>query len=187
MKLSDCIHQYFDQYLPQIKGASDDTIKSYRSAFTLFLSFAAQDLSVPVKELDVEHITPTLIFAFLEHLEDQRNNLPRTRNSRLAAIKSLFKMIRLMYPEYRKIADRIFNIPQKRCSRPLIGYMTEDEILKVFQSVDLKRNKAFEITPFSIFSMIQAPGPVSWQPSTLTTLTLRKKPLPLWEKEIVIG
>jgi len=143
MRLSVCIHQYFDQYLPQIKGASDHTIKSYRSAFTLFLSFAAQDLSLPVKELDVEHLTPTLIFAFLDHLEDQRNNLPRTRNSRLAAIKSLLKMIRLMYPEYRKIADRIFNIPQKRFSRPLIGYMTEDEILKVFQSVDLKRKQGF--------------------------------------------
>ncbi|OEU77140.1 MAG: hypothetical protein BA864_08640 [Desulfuromonadales bacterium C00003093] len=187
MKLSACIHQYFDQYLPQIIGASDDTIKSYRSAFTLFLSFAAQDLSVPVKKLDVEHLTPSLIFAFLDHLENQRNNIPTTRNSRLAAIKSLFKMIRLMYPEYRKIADRIFNIPQKRCSRPLIGYMTEDEILKVFQSVDLKKKRVFEITPSSIFSMIQAPGPVSWQLSTLTILTSRKEPLPLWGKEIVIG
>ncbi|HDL19827.1 MAG TPA: integrase [Nitrospirae bacterium] len=165
MKLSACIHQYFDQYLLQIIGASDDTIKSYRSAFTLFLSFAAQHLSVPVKELNVEHLTPTLIFAFLEHLEDHRNNLPRSRNSRLAAIKSLFKMIRLMHPEYRKTADRILNIPQKRFSRPLIGYMTEDEILKVFQSVDLKRKQGFR--DYTILHLLYDSGARASEMATL--------------------
>jgi len=167
MKLSACIHQYFDQYLLQIIGASEDTIKSYRSAFTLFLSFAAQHLSVPVKELDVEHLTPTLIFAFLEHLENHRNNLPRSRNSRLAAIKSLFKMIRLMHPEYRKLADRIFNIPQKRFSRPLIGYMTEDEIFKVFQSVDLKTKQGFR--DYTILHLLYDSGA---RASELATLNL---------------
>ncbi len=165
MKLSVCIHQYFDQYLLQIIGASDDTIKSYRSAFTLFLSFAAQHLSIPVKELNVEHLTPTLIFAFLEHLEDHRNNLPRSRNGRLAAIKSLFKMIRLMYPEYRKTADRILNIPQKRFSRPLIGYMTEDEILKVFQSVDLKRKQGFR--DYTILHLLYDSGARASEMATL--------------------
>ena len=51
MKLTICIHQYFDQYLPRIKGASNETIDSYRDAFTLFLAFAAQYLAVATKEL----------------------------------------------------------------------------------------------------------------------------------------
>jgi hypothetical protein len=34
MKLSTCLHQFFDQYLPQIKGSADNTIKAYRDAFT---------------------------------------------------------------------------------------------------------------------------------------------------------
>jgi len=41
MTLADCIQIYFDQYLPHIKGASQQTIASYRQAFTLFLKFAA--------------------------------------------------------------------------------------------------------------------------------------------------
>ncbi len=51
MKLTICIHQYFDQYLPRIKGASNETIDSYRDAFTLFLAFSAQHLKVATKEL----------------------------------------------------------------------------------------------------------------------------------------
>ncbi len=143
MKLIICIHQYFDQYLPRIKGASNETIDSYRDAFTLFLSFASQHLKVANRKLKIENLTPDLIFAFLDHLEDHRNNGARTRNSRLAAIRSLSKMIRLMYPEYRETAELMLNIPQKRYRKRLIGYLTPDEMLKVFQSVDLKKKQGF--------------------------------------------
>jgi integrase/recombinase XerD len=143
MKLSTCLHQFFDQYLPRIKGASDETINSYRQSFTLFLKFAAACQNQAVKDIQVKHLTTDLIFDFLNHLEEQRKNCPRTRNSRLAALKSLAKMIRLMYPEYRKTAEMLLNIPQKRWQKPLIGFLTHDEVLKVFGSVDLKIKEGF--------------------------------------------
>jgi site-specific recombinase XerD len=143
MKLSICLHQFFDQYLPRIKGASDETINSYRQSFTLFLKFAAVRQKQAVKDIQVEHLTTDLIFDFLNHLEEQRKNVARTRNSRLAAIKSLAKMIRLLYQEYRKTAEMLLNIPQKRWQKPLIGFLTHDEVLKVLGSVDLKRKDGF--------------------------------------------
>ena len=143
MKLSTCLHQFFDQYLPRIKGASDETINSYRQSFTLFLKFAAAYQKLAVKDIQVEHLTADLIFNFLNHLEEQRKNCARTRNSRLAAIKSLAKMIRLIYPEYRKTAEMLLNIPQKRWQKPLIGFLTHDEVLKVLGSVDLKSKEGF--------------------------------------------
>ena len=143
MKLSICLHQFFDQYLPRIKGASDETIKSYRQSFTLFLKFAAAFKNQAVKDIHVEHLAPDLIFDFLNHLEEQRENCTRTRNSRLAALKSLAKMIRLQYPEHLQIAEMLLNIPQKRWLKPLIGFLTHDEVLKVFGSVDLKKKDGF--------------------------------------------
>ncbi|MBC2695936.1 MAG: tyrosine-type recombinase/integrase [Desulfobacteraceae bacterium] len=53
------------------------------------------------------------------------------------------KMIRLMYPEYRETAELMLNIPQKRYRKRLIDYLTPDEILKVFQSVDLTEKQGF--------------------------------------------
>ncbi len=143
MKLSICLHQFFDQYLPRIKGASDETTNSYRQSFTLFLKFAAVCQNQAVKDIQVEHLTADLIFDFLNHLEEQRKNCARTRNSRLASLKSLAKMIRLLYPEHRKTAEMLLNIPQKRWQKPLIGFLTHDEVLKIFGSVDLKRKDGF--------------------------------------------
>ncbi|MEA3222129.1 MAG: tyrosine-type recombinase/integrase [Thermodesulfobacteriota bacterium] len=143
MKLSSCIHQFFDKYLPHIKGASRHTIKAYRDTFTLFLPFAANYCSIKIESLMVNHLTPELILAFLDNLEQQRKNLAKTRNHRLAALKSLAGMIRFMYPEKRELADKILNIPQKRTQKQLIGFLYQEEILKVFQTIDLKKNQGF--------------------------------------------
>jgi len=143
MNLSDSIHQFFDHYLPHLKGAGHQTIASYRDAFTLLLPFAATYHHVPIQHLQVEHLSFDAIVAFLNHIEDQRLNSPRTRNQRLAAIKSFAKMIALIYPDQKNVAQAIRNIPQKRAQKKLIGYLTPDEILKVFQSVDLKQPGGF--------------------------------------------
>jgi site-specific recombinase XerD len=141
MKLSTCIHQFFVQYLPRIKGSSVQTIKAYRDTFTLFVPFAAQHLSVNIASLRMDHLTPDLILAFLDHLESGRKNTARTRNLRLATLKSLAKMIRFMYPQHRQLADRIINIPQKRTQKQLIGFLYPDEILRTFDAVDLKKKQ----------------------------------------------
>jgi len=139
MKLSSCLHQFFGQYLPRIKGVSTHTIKAYRDTFKMFLPFAAKYHSVKTDSLTLDHLSSELILAFLDELERGRKNLAKTRNDRLASLKSFAKMIRFMYPEKRQIAEKIGNIPQKRTQKPLIGFLYQEEILKVFQSVDLKR------------------------------------------------
>jgi site-specific recombinase XerD len=143
MKLSPCIHQFFDHYLPHIKGVSSMTIRSYRDTFRLFLPFAAQYHTVKVKSLRLEHITWELVIAFLDDLQHKRKNIAKTRNQRLAAIKSFSKMMRLFYPEYREIANRILDIPHKRARKLLIGFLYYEEILQVFNCVDLKKPEGF--------------------------------------------
>jgi len=139
MKLKACMYQFFGSYLPRIKGSGEQTIKAYRDAFKLFLPFAAQYLAIKIDSVRVEHLSTGLVLAFLDHLESARNNTARTRNQRLAAIKSLAKMIRFMYPEQRDIAERILNIPQKRTQKQLVGFLHPDEILKVFSGVILTK------------------------------------------------
>jgi integrase/recombinase XerD len=139
MKLAPLLHEFFDRYLPYIKGTSPHTIKGYRDAFKLFLPFAANHHRIKVASLTLDHLSPELILAFLDDLEQDRKNIAKTRNHRLAALKSFTKMIRFMYPEKRELTDRILNIPQKRTQKALVGFLYEEEILKVFQAVDLKK------------------------------------------------
>jgi len=143
MKLTTCLHQFFGNYLPHIKGVSPHTIKAYRDAFTLFIPFAANKLKIKSASLMLDHLTPDLVLAFLADLENNRQNAPVTRNHRLAAIKSLAKMIRFMHPEKRDVVEKILAIPQKRYQRKLIGFLYPDEIFKVMQSVDLNSKEGF--------------------------------------------
>ena len=139
MKLSTCIHQFFDKYLPHIKGVSTHTVRAYRDTFKLFLPFATKHRGIKIESLRVDHLSPELILTFLDDLELNRKNVAKTRNHRLAALKSLAKMIRFMSPEKRELAEKILNIPQKRTQKRLIGFLYPQEIHKVFQSVDLKK------------------------------------------------
>jgi len=143
MKLSTCIHMFFNQYLTHIKGLSPHTVKAYRDAFKILLPFAAKYHGIKIESLRLEHISSDLVLSFLNQLEKKRNNRPVTRNNRLAAIKSFAKMIRLSYPQYHELADTVLNIPQKRSLKPLVGFLYDDEILRVFGSVDIASKEGF--------------------------------------------
>jgi integrase/recombinase XerD len=167
MKLSAVVHQFFDHYLPHIKGVSPCTIRAYRDAFKLLLPFAANHYSIKIRSLRVEHICSQLILFFLDALQRDRKNLPRTRNHRLAAIKSFAKMIRFMYPDHRELADTLLNIPQKRYQKTLIGFLYHDEILKTFEAVDLRRKEGFR--DYALLHLLFDSGA---RASEITTLNL---------------
>ena len=143
MKLSTCIRMFFAQYLTHIRGLSPHTVKAYRDTFKLLLPFAAEYHGIKIESLRLQHISSDLILHFLNQLEKNRNNRPVTRNNRLAAIKSFAKMIRFVYPRQRELAETILNIPQKRSLKPLVGFLYDNEILRIFGSVDIARKEGF--------------------------------------------
>jgi site-specific recombinase XerD len=62
-----------------------------------------------VRDLDRD-----VVLGFLEHVERQRNNGPRTRNARLTAIRSFFRHVAASDPASLAIAQRVIEIPSKR-------------------------------------------------------------------------
>lgn len=143
MNLTSCLHTFFDQYLPKTKGVSKNTIQAYRQTFGLFVPFAAMSLQREAKSLQIEHLTTQLILDFLDHLEVGRNNCARTRGHRLAAFKSLARMIRFLYPEHKDLTERILSIPQKRFIKKFVGFLTHEEVMMVLDAVDLKKSGGF--------------------------------------------
>ncbi|RLC14536.1 MAG: hypothetical protein DRH93_20660 [Deltaproteobacteria bacterium] len=82
MRLSSCLLQYFNQYLPQIKGTSEQSIKTYRQTFSLFLYFLGSYHSIKIKSLKIEHLSAEAILSFLHHLETHRKNTVQTVDCR---------------------------------------------------------------------------------------------------------
>src|SRR5262249_20866484 len=69
-----------------------------------------------------------LLGAFLDHLEQKRDNSARTRNVRLAAIHSFFRYVALHAPEYSGLAQRVLAMPSKRYVRRPICFLTPVEL-----------------------------------------------------------
>jgi site-specific recombinase XerD len=165
MRLSSCLLQYFNQYLPQIKGTSEQSIKTYRQTFSLFLYFLGSYHSIKIKSLKIEHLSAEAILSFLHHLETHRKNTVQTCNNRLAVIKSLAKMIRFMHPDKKHIAQAILNIPQKRAQKKIMGFLYPDEAVKVFKAVDLKKKEG--VRDFAILHLLYDSGARATEIATL--------------------
>ena len=136
--LSVLIETFFQKRLISQRRVSPHTIASYRDTFRLLLVFAQQRVNRPPSQLALKDLSPSLVSDFLDQLEAKRNNTARTRNLRLAAIRSFFRFISLEAPEQSGMIQRVLAIPSKRCQRPLIGYLTRPEVEALLGAVDRK-------------------------------------------------
>jgi site-specific recombinase XerD len=82
---------FFTERLAKQRQASPATVRSYRSTFVLLLRFVQARNGKAPSALDWEDLGVEVISAFLDHLEDERHNSARSRNTRLAALRSLFR------------------------------------------------------------------------------------------------
>ena len=108
-------------------GASPHTIASSRDTFRLLLVFASARLAWTPSQLCVEDLGAALIGAFLEYLEHQRANTPKTRNVRLTAVRALFRFIAFAEPACSLQCQQILAIPNKRHERRTVEFLTEEE------------------------------------------------------------
>lgn len=122
------LQSFFTDRLLSQRNASPHTIASYRDTFRLLLEFAQQHLRQSPSTLSIEKLEAPFIGRFLNHLEKDRGNTPRSRNIRLAAIHSFFKYVALEEPSLGAIAQRILAIPCKRHKTRSIDFLTRSEI-----------------------------------------------------------
>ena len=132
--LGTLVQQFFTHYLQEQRDVSPCTVASYRDTFRLLLGFAEKELGRRPAELVLDSLDADLILSFLEYLEKDRHNTTRTRNSRLASIRSFMHFVSLKEPHALATCEQILAIPVKRYERPLIGYVSREEITAILQA-----------------------------------------------------
>ena len=130
------VQAFFVEHLTQQRALSPQTIAAYRDAFMLFLGFAETRLSRPSATITLADITPELILAFLDHLERERHNSARSRNARLAALRSFLKFAAHRDVSSLQVIERALGVPTKRFERPMLGYLTREQMLAVIGTPD---------------------------------------------------
>lgn len=134
--LAPTLQAFFSDRLIRQRNASPCTVTAYRDTFRLVLRFAEQKTGKQPYELDFADLDAPLMGAFLDHLEDERGNSPRTRNARLAAIHSLYRYAASRHPEHAETIGRVIEIPFKRYERALVSYLDETEIKALLSAPD---------------------------------------------------
>jgi integrase/recombinase XerD len=137
--LAPTLEGFFTQRLMNQKRASSHTIAAYRDTFRLLLGFASQRTGKPPCDLDFGDLDSALVGAFLDYLEHDRHNSIRTRNSRLAAIHSLYRYAALEHPEHAGLIGRVLAIPTKRAERTDIAFLEPEEINALLAAPDRAR------------------------------------------------
>jgi site-specific recombinase XerD len=128
VSLASPLERFFTQRLMQQRQASPHTIGSYRDTFRQLLKFAEKRLYKMPSRLNFEEIDAPLISAFLDDLQKSRGITARTRNIRLAAIRSFFRFAAFEMPGNLAQIQRVLAIPSKRYARRQIGYLTRPEV-----------------------------------------------------------
>lgn len=118
---------FFTERMARQRQASPRTIASYRDAFRLLLAYVQERNGIKPSELEWPDLDASVIAAFLDHLEVERGNSARTRNSRLTAIRSLFSYAATRHPEHAAVLQRVLAIPPKRFDKADVSFLTPEE------------------------------------------------------------
>lgn len=128
---------FFCQHLIQQKNVSPKTVTAYKEAFKLFLRYAEQKLRKSPAQIDLPDFTAETVLSFLNYLEKERQNTVRSRNLRLAALRSFAHFVLAFHaPESAPQIQRILSIPMKRFDRPLLGFLSPQEMQAVLDAPD---------------------------------------------------
>jgi integrase/recombinase XerD len=130
------LQQFFLDRLIQQRNVSNQTVAAYRDSFCLLLRFAQRHLGKAPELIDLVDLDAPLILAFLDNLESERHNTIRTRNARFAAIRSFMHFAALKEPTALPVIQRVLAIPMKRFERPLLGFLSRDEVQAILDAPD---------------------------------------------------
>lgn len=130
------LQDFFQRRLVTERGASAHTIASYRDTFELLLRYAEQRTGRTPSALTLDDLDAPTVLSFLDHLETERGNSPRTRNLRLTAIRSFMRHVSVRDPTSLPVAQRVLAISTKRFDRPALGYLTRMEVEALLDAPD---------------------------------------------------
>jgi site-specific recombinase XerD len=137
--IAPTLQAFFTDRLAKQRQASPRTIAAYRDTLRLLLGFVQRQNGTMPSQLDWNDLDVTMISAFLNHLESERNNSTRTRNVRLTAIRSLFSYAALRHPEHALLIQQVLGIPPKRFDKRIVTFLTAPEVDALIAAPDQSR------------------------------------------------
>lgn len=142
------LQRFFVEHLGRQRAVSPHTIAAYRDTFRLLLAYAEATIGKAPTTVTLADFDAKLILGFLDHLEKDRNNGARSRNARLAALRSFLKHAAHHDLTALCVIEQTLSIPMKRFDRPMLGFLSRPEMQAIVDAPDPRtwvgqRDRAF--------------------------------------------
>jgi site-specific recombinase XerD len=130
------LQRFLVEHLGQHRAVSPRTIAAYRDTFRLLLQFAEETIGKSPTTLSLADLNMKLILSFLDYLEKKRNNSARSRNARLAALRSFLKYAAHHDLTALSTIEQTLAVPMKRFEKPMLGFLTRPEMQAILDAPD---------------------------------------------------
>lgn len=128
---------FLSVYLPRHRNASQNTILSYRDTFSQILRYCKDERGIAPEKFRVDMFDAKFVRDFLLWLEVSGGASPTTCNQRLSCIRSFYRYLQIEAPEHLAISAAVLSLESKRRAKPLVKYLTHDEILLLLAQPDV--------------------------------------------------
>jgi integrase/recombinase XerD len=130
------VQDFFCQYLMNQRNSSARTVAAYRDTFRLLFEYLRERRNIQPASIALEHLDATTVLGFLDYLEAERLNSVRSRNARLAAIRSFLNYVAPKTPDLLPTIQQVLAIPMKRFMRPVPQYLSPQEVQAILDATN---------------------------------------------------
>lgn len=134
------VRNYFTVYLPQARGSSPHTIRSYQKSLDSFLDFVAKWKEMPLSSVTFSMLNSEMLSLYLDDIERNGASVS-TRNHRLNGIRAFFGYVSKVDTAKMAMRSDIEQIPLKKATTEKIEYLSEPAIKALLEQPDAQTKK----------------------------------------------
>jgi len=152
----DLLHSFIYVYMPVEKGLSDNTQRSYKQTFKLFVEYMYEELNIIPDKITFEIIDRDVVSGFLDWIEIKRGCGPKTRNQRLAALSSFSDYVqRINFDTVIGFRRAVLSVEQKKSNNSVKSFFTKEEVRLL---LELPKTGRFALRDQTLFVFMYASG-----------------------------
>ena len=147
------IHDYFTIYLPNQKGCSPNTIRSYKQDLNGLLHFIMNEKHINIMDIGFQTITAAVFSEYLDYVENIEGNCVTTRNRKHISICSFYKYVSIMDPTLTSYYSEIKTIPRKKAVKSnIVDYLSENAIKALLRAPNAESETGLRDQVYMILS-----------------------------------
>lgn len=135
-ELAGYIYSFLEDYAPNQRTSSNHTLKSYRTALTLYIGFLEEVKCITPDTLSTDCFERPLIEEWLNWLRNRRQCRPQTCNIRLAGLRVFLNYLGTREVKYLHLSNDASHIKARKTEKTHVEGMSREAVKVVIESPD---------------------------------------------------